>query len=212
VSDGCPIEASRAAIVIKLPGIRAKIIRLGPYLSTPSSANGGMAEVELSAKMIALGKIFGGIALFDGLGLSEQTTNPMKSLSKINNNLVVSIIKQFICSESVRRTVDMNQKFIARLAGEGTNYLVKLGTEPIILRAEISPEGDFEETVCGINNLIKSDQICVSYPNALRLSHIYSKILPIEGVALRSLALRKEGLVISPPINDRKVILGSMWS
>jgi hypothetical protein len=115
-------------------------------------------------------------------------------------------------SEILPQFIDSSQKIIARVKNSRPSYLVKLGREPLLLKAEFYPQVNTKDAAKAVNNLMRSDKIYMAYPNALRLSHIYSKILPTESIAVQKLALRKKGMVILPVINDRKIILGPLWS
>jgi hypothetical protein len=207
-----PIEAVRAAIVIKLPGENPRIIRLGPYLRSYSSINDGMAALETLAKKLALNQISGGIVLLDGLMLSEEYHMSQSACARsYNDNTIISIVKRFVSTKVLPRTIDRNKPIIAKLK-DSDLYLLKLGREPIVLKSEIYPSMEIEDVTRIVNTLLKSDSIYMAYPNSLRLSHIYSKILFTESIALRKLAMCESGIVLHPVINDRKIILGPMWS
>jgi len=171
-----------------------------------------MTALETSAKKFALSQISGGIVLLDGLLLSEEYQMSQSAYNQCyNDNTIISIVKRFVSSKVLPPSIDRDKPIIAKL--KDTNlYLLKLGKAPIVLKSEIYPSMEIEDATRVVNTLLKSDSIYMAYPNSLRLSHIYSKILFTESIALQKLAMCETGIVLSPVINDRKIILGSMWS
>ena len=212
-NNGQPVEAMRAAVVVKQPDVCTQVIRLGPYLRVDDSSNEKMIQLENFAKRLALRQISGGIVLLDGCTLPHSQNSEEYILgANLCNNLIISIKKRLMMSSVLPDINDVKDKLVAKVKNESSSYLLKIGNEPITLKADIYPHVNITDFACALSNLIKSDEIYMSYPNTLRLAHMYSKILPTETLAIQRIALRKKGLVISPNISDRKVILGTMWS
>lgn len=213
MSDEQLVEAVRAAIVLKLPKENPRVIRLGPYLRSYSSPkDDGMAALEMLAKKFALSQVTKGIVLLDGLTLYEERRATQQIYDQFfNGNTIISIVKRFMSTKILPKSIERDKLIVAKLKNTPL-YLLKLGKEPIILKSEIYPPMEIEDVAHAVNNLLKSDSIYMAYPNTLRLSHIYSKILFSESVALRKLAMCESSIVLYPIINERKVILGSIWS
>ncbi len=212
-NNGQPVEAMRAAVVVKHPDVCPQVIRLGPYLRVNDSSDETMIKLENFAKRLALRQISGGIILLDGCTLPHSQNSEESVFDvKLCNNLIISIKKRFMMSSVLPDINGIKDKLVAKVKNESSSYLLKIGNEPITLKADIYPNVNIKDFTCALNNLIKSDEIYMSYPNTLRLAHMYSKILPTETLAIQRIALRSKGLVISPNISDRKVILGAMWS
>lgn len=213
MSDEQLVEAVRAAIVLKLPKENPRVIRLGPYLRSYSSPkDDGMAALEMLAKKFALSQVTKGIVLLDGLTLYEERQATQQIYDQFfNGNTIISIVKRFMSTKILPKSIERDKLIVAKLKNTPL-YLLKLGKEPIILKSEIYPPMEIEDVAHAVNNLLKSDSIYMAYPNTLRLSHIYSKILFSESVALRKLAMCESSIVLYPIINERKVILGPIWS
>lgn len=213
MSDEQLVEAVRAAIVLKLPKENPRVIRLGPYLRSYSSPkDDGMVALEMLAKKFALSQVTKGIVLLDGLTLYEERQATQQIYDQFfNGNTIISIVKRFMSTKILPKSIERDKLIVAKLKNTPL-YLLKLGKEPIILKSEIYPPMEIEDVAHAVNNLLKSDSIYMAYPNTLRLSHIYSKILFSESVALRKLAMCESSIVLYPIINERKVILGPIWS
>ncbi|MGQ9690322.1 MAG: hypothetical protein ACUVQY_03500, partial [Thermoproteota archaeon] len=91
-------------------------------------------------------------------------------------------------------------------------YLVRLKAGSPLLKVEAYPEVELEEFSNLLSSLVLVDGVEYGYPEALRIAHIYSKILPVEVLTIRCILQRKFGIEVLREIDNRKMLIGGFWS
>ncbi|MGQ9597368.1 MAG: hypothetical protein ACUVUS_08415 [Thermoproteota archaeon] len=133
---------------------------------------------------------------------------------KSTGNILISVSKGFI-NPFLRLPEEAD---ISPFIGEILNgrspreYLVRLKAGSPLLKVEAYPEVELEEFSNLLSSLVLVDGVEYGYPEALRIAHIYSKILPVEVLTIRCILQRKFGIEVLREIDNRKMLIGGFWS
>ncbi len=208
-SGGRAYELLRAAIVLRRGNDKVRLIKLGPFITRSSSERGSfLFELETMAQRLAARRIKNGIVLFDGTALESLDSEfPLVTIPSTNSFISLSKVMPTQSLDGEGRMP--KGPFIAKVE-EGDSFLVRLSTDGFILRAMASTK-DADETTWLFSCLTRSDSIEMGYPRAMKLAHIYSKILPMDIISARLALFEKHNIKARDPIDGRKLLLGCMW-
>jgi hypothetical protein len=209
------VHAVRGATVIKRNN-SLTINRTRPMIVLGEISD-AQITFELEEQLKSINSTRNSIILLDGD--LKEIVGVSKSLSLFESlkntlNIIISISKGLVFP-SIRLPEEINDSpFVGRIMNGKSNreYLAKLRLGAPLLKIETYPEMELEELSRALASLISIDGVEYGYPEALRIAHIYSKLLPVEVLTLRCVMQRKFGIEVLREIDNRKMLLGGFWS
>ncbi|MCX8183475.1 MAG: DNA double-strand break repair nuclease NurA [Crenarchaeota archaeon] len=209
------VHAIRGSTVLKERGV-VKINRTRPMIVLGGISD-SQISFELEEQLKNISSIRNSIMLLDGdLNEMMNVSGPLGLPGFLASacNTLVSVSKRFV-DPFIRLPEDFD---VSPFVGEILNgrspreYLVRLKPGSPLLKVEVYPEVELEEVRSLLASLILIDGVDYGYPEALRIAHIYSKILPLEVLTLKCILQKKFGIEVLREIDNRKMLLGGFWS
>ncbi|MBO3798081.1 MAG: hypothetical protein QXI42_04655 [Thermoproteota archaeon] len=209
------VHAIRGSTVLKERGV-VRINRTRPMIVFGGISD-SQVSFELEEQLKNIRSIRDSIMLLDGdLNEMVRFSEPLRLPEFLASacNTLISISKGFI-DPFIRLPGDVDSSpFVCEVlnGSRPREYLVRLKPGSPLLKVEIYPEAELEEVRDLLASLILIDGVDYGYPEALRIAHIYSKILPVEVLSLKCVLQKKFGIEVLREIDNRKMLLGGFWS
>lgn len=209
------VHAVRGSTVLKEHGA-VRINRTRPMIVLGSISD-SQVSFELEEQLKNIGSVTDSIMLLDGdLNEMISVSRPLDLTGFLRStyNTLISVSKSFV-DPFIRLPGELD---VSPFVGEILNgrspreYLVRLKPGSPLLKVEAYPETELEELRSLLASLILIDGVEYGYPEALRIAHIYSKILPVEVLTLKCVLQKKFGIEVLREIDNRKMLLGGFWS
>gem|GEM_PF-1786669 len=209
------VHAIRGSTVLKERGT-VKINRTRPMIVLGSISD-SQVSFELEEQLKSIGSIRNSIMLLDGdLNGMMNVSRPLGLSGLLTSacNTLISVSKGFV-DPFIRLPEDFDASpFVSEILNGRSprEYLVRLKPGTPLLKIEVYPEVELEEISSLLASLILIDGVDYGYPEALRIAHIYSKILPVEVLTLKCVLQKRFGIEVLREIDNRKMLLGGFWS
>lgn len=209
------VHAIRGSTVLKERGV-VKINRTRPMIVLGNISD-SQISFELEEQLKNISSATSSMILLDGdlnemMGISK--TLDLTELLRSTCNALISVSKSFI-DPFIRLPEGLDfYPFVGEILNGSSprEYLVRLKFGSPLLKVEAYPEIELEELRSLLASLILIDGVEYGYPEALRIAHIYSKILPVEVLTLKCILQKKFGIEVLREIDNRKMFLGGFWS
>ncbi len=209
------VYAIRGSTVLKERGM-VKINRTRPMIVFGGISD-SQVSFELEEQLKRISSVRGSLMLLDG-DLKEMVSASkslgLAGLLASTCNTLISISKGFV-DPFIRLPEDVDSSsFVCEILNGSSprEYLVRLKLGSPLLKVEVYPEVELKEVRSLLASLILIDGVDYGYPEALRIAHIYSKILPVEVLTLKCILQKKFGIEVLREIDNRKILLGGFWS
>lgn len=156
-----------------------------------------------------------GLILFDGSligGTSDTPTHLMKdilSTARTQGSLILAFSKMTTLRVNghiiTELPIEQRPPYMIALEGLrpkppttllGDVYVTKLASGNCSFRMDIDKEATFEQRIWAVEKLLANDLLSQSYPETLRLAHIFCTFTANEVIAMQHFATRTHGLKI----------------
>ncbi len=168
------------------------------------------------------------IILWDGSLAVDTTETPASTIKELltaahnNGNIILAFSKMTRLSLHGRRLTDLIFKHpppcllrikehinhFGQIRLMGNVYVAKFTKGKLAFRMDADKRRSSIEVVEAVQNLLGNDSILQSYPETLRLAHIFSTFTATEVLALQRCITQKSGLRVITTLNLRRLLFG----
>jgi len=203
---GFSYEAARAAMVTRTPKGRVQVTKIGPLVAkSPVNQGSILYALEAFAQGLAVEQVKDGIVLLDG------SLPPNNTLYRVRRGTKVVDLSKTIPPQDIKdEAYGFPPEPFVLIRRPSNSCLVRLSRGGFVLMGKVF-SSEPEEMQSTFSSLAVSDALDMGYPETLKLAHIFSKILPTEGLSAKIAIMRKHGVRLFDPLDGRKLLLGSMW-